>query len=739
MHKKGLYLALVLIFASALGLNAQNAKWITADDQSCNNPNTWIEFRQEFTLREVRQNTQAKISADSKYWLWINGEMAVFEGNLKRGPNHDDSYFDIVDLFPYLKKGKNEIKVLLCYFGKGGMSHVDSGRSGFIFDAESIGLVSDRTWKSRRLSSYQTSDGPEPNYRLSESNIKFDARIAGKDKWKSSIELGEWGDAPWNNLVQRPIPLWKDYGIKYLDYEESTDEEGNIILTARLPYNAQFTPVIELTDKNEGTLVRIETDHSQLSFDTQCLYAEYVTKNGRQSYESLGWINGHKLFIKYPADANIEFHLIGYRETGYDCEFEGKFHSSDNMLNIYRDKAVRTLYVNMRDNYFDCPDRERAQWWGDVTHLIGQSFYQLSPDANALVRKAIMELVDWQLEDGTLYAPVPDGIGSGELPAQILAAVGPYGFWHYYMHTGDKNTIEHVYPAVKRYLDLWSLDESGLTAFRQGGWSWGDWGENIDIRMLLAAWHYLALDAAIDMAEVTGNHDDCAEYEDMRKSIHKAFNTYWNGYAYRHPSYHGDTDDRVNALAIVSGLAEESKYEALLDLFKTQEFASPYMEKYVLEALVRSGYGDYALDRFHKRFQMMTEDPEHSTLHEGWDPNVMGGGSFNHAWSGGMLNVTAEWICGVRPVVPGWSEFEICPCPVLEECSIEIPTVKGLVKSSYTDDSESFKLEFTVPEGTKAKVTLPEQDYASISLNGKAYESSQLFEPGTYKIICIKK
>lgn len=734
-----IFIATILALTLSVNLNAQNAKWITADDALSNETNTWMEFSKDFTLKGNPGKVEVKIAADSKYWLWINGELAVFEGSLKRGPNHNDSYYDVVEIAPYLKKGENEIKVLLCYFGKGGMSHVDSGKSGLIFDAESIGLVSDSSWQSRRLSAYQTSDGPEPNYRLSESNIKYDARLQGKDEWKPSVESGEWGDAPWNGLVQRPIPLWKDYGIKYLDYEKGTDDKGNIVLSARLPYNCQFTPVIELTDNGEGTLIHIETDHALLSFDTQCIYAEYVTSNGKQRHESLGWINGHKLFVSYPADADIEFHSIGYRETGYDCEFEGKFHSSDAMLNKYWGKAVRTLYVNMRDNYFDCPDRERAQWWGDVTHLIGQSFYQLSPDANALVRKAIRELVDWQLEDGTLYSPIPDGVGNGELPAQILAAIGPYGFWHYYMHTGDLQTIEHVYPAVKKYLDLWSLDEDGLTAFRQGGWAWGDWGENIDIRMLLAAWHHLALKAAIDMAEVTGNFDDIDEYKELRASNHKAFNKYWNGYAYRHPSYHGDTDDRINALAVVSGLADESKYDAILELFKTQEHASPYMEKYVLEALVRSGNGDYALERFHKRFRMMTEDPEHSTLHEGWDPNVMGGGSFNHAWSGGMLNVTAEYICGVRPTVAGWKEFEINPCPVLPECSIEIPTVKGIVKSSFTDDSSSFILEFTVPKGTKAKITLPDSTYKSVYVNEKEYKDSYTFKPGTYKIECIKK
>ncbi|MFR7465122.1 MAG: hypothetical protein ACLUVG_09725 [Phocaeicola vulgatus] len=28
------------------------------------------------------------------------------------------------------------------------------------------------------------------------------------------------------------------------------------------------------------------------------------------------------------------------------------------------EKSQRTLYITMRDTYMDCPDRERAQWWG---------------------------------------------------------------------------------------------------------------------------------------------------------------------------------------------------------------------------------------------------------------------------------------------------------------------------------------------------------------------------------------
>lgn len=728
-------LALSLIFISSV--QAQEANWITADDSTCNERNVWIEFSKDFELKKKVKKAEAKIAADSKYWLWINGEMAVFEGGLKRGPNRNDSYYDIIDLAPYLKKGKNDIRLLLWYFGKSGFSHNSSGKSGIIFDAPEIGLTSDRTWLSQRLDAFQTADKPKPNYRLSEANIRYDARLEGQDRLKPSVEIGRWGDQPWGGLVLRPIPQWKDYGIVEVAFTETSDDQGNKVLAARLPYNTQMTPVIDVTDAAGGTLIRMETDHI-MGGSEPCIRAEYITKEGRQKYESLGWMNGDELRIIYPAESGIVINSVGYRETGYDCEFEGRFTCSDETINRFWGKAMRTLYVNMRDTYFDCPDRERAQWWGDVTVLIGQSFYQLSPDANALVRKAIHELVDWQRADGTIYSPVPSGTWKNELPAQMLSSVGPYGFWYYYMHTGDKETMEHVYPAVRKYLSVWTLDEDGLTVGRKGGWSWGDWGTNIDLRLLLAAWHYLALQAATDMAELTGNEADIPEYTRIRESIYKAFNTHWNGYAYRYPSYQGATDDRVQAMAILSGLADEDKHEQIFQLLKTQKHASPYMEKYVLEALVKKGHGDFAIERFKKRFGPMIADSLHTTLFEGWEEGGYGGGSTNHAWSGGMLTVIAENICGVRPTVPGWKEFEICPYPVISECSITIPSVAGMISSSFKDNEEVFVMNVSIPKGTTATVMVPQQEYSSITLGGKPAGRQMTLKEGEYEIVCRK-
>lgn len=130
--------------------------------------------------RQVPEPFEARIAADSKYWMWINDSLVVFEGGLKRGPNPEGTYYDVVDLSPYLKEGENTLAVLLWYFGKDGFSHKSSGKAGFLFDArkDGVSIVSDPSWQATVYQAFQHTGKPYPNYRLPESNIRYDARFA---------------------------------------------------------------------------------------------------------------------------------------------------------------------------------------------------------------------------------------------------------------------------------------------------------------------------------------------------------------------------------------------------------------------------------------------------------------------------------------------------------------------------------------------------------------------------------
>ena len=77
------------------------SRWI-GSEHSQSTPNTWLCFRKTIELPGVPGEMIANIAVDSKYWLWINGELVVFEGGLKRGPAPGATYYDRVDMAPYL-------------------------------------------------------------------------------------------------------------------------------------------------------------------------------------------------------------------------------------------------------------------------------------------------------------------------------------------------------------------------------------------------------------------------------------------------------------------------------------------------------------------------------------------------------------------------------------------------------------------------------------------------------------
>ena len=706
------------------------AQWIGLQDEST--PNQWIAFRTAVTLDKAPTTARVRMACDSKYWLWVNGDLVVFEGQLKRGPTPRDTYFDELDLAPHLRAGENTVAVLVWYWGKAGFSHNSSGRAGLVFElrADDVLKAGDAGWKVLRHPAYGDTDGRVPNFRLSEHNVRFDARLdipgwtgAGFDDsaWDAATELGVPPTAPWNDLVARPIPQWRDSGLRdFVNAAALPGVSDGQPIVATLPYNAQVTPYLRIT-ASAGLTIGIQTDN-YLGGGTPNVRAEYVTREGLQEYESFGWMNGHD--VRFAVPAGVTIHALKYRETGYDADSVGTFASDDPALDALWEKARRTLVITMRDNYMDCPDRERAQWWGDAVNELGESFYVFDAARGPLLaRKAMRELANWRRADRTLYAPVPsslpdpdsifpfnDGTWSKELPAQMLASVGWYGFWTYYRHTGDAATIREVYPIVRDYMALWQMGPDGLVVHRAGDWDWTDWGDDIDVDVCENAWYVLALRGAVEMAGLTGNDADVAGYQDRLGAIRDHFDgAFWNGTAYRAPAYTGATDDRANALAVVSGLAGPERFPALREVFAVEQHASPYMEKYVLEALFQMDAPDQAMARMKQRFADQIASPL-TTLWEGWGIGAQGygGGTYNHAWSGGALTVLSQYAGGVAPTSPGWTTYRILPqMGALTDLRTVTPTPQGAITLAMTRGDAAFTATLDSPAGSVATFGLP--------------------------------
>ena len=699
----------------------QGASWIWSGNLE---NNLWVDMIKTFQLDTIPEHAIAEIGAENRYFLYVNGNLAVYDGGLRRGPNPTDGYFDILDLAPYLKTGTNTISLKAWFWGPKGedpqsYSSVPISTAGVIF-AMNLGeetLVSDETWKAKRDMAFldDTLLGvPQPNFRLPEYNIYYDASLQENEgwleedfdasAWPSAEVRGAYGDAPWNALHARPIPLLRvgevESYVNGADFEGYTTQEDEDLCLV-LPFNAQVAPYLEVTAK-ERAVITITTENTEKA---QTVRATYVTRDdGWQCFESPAWISGMQVIYHIPAGVKVE--RLGYRASGYDADLSGEFTMGDPFFDALYQMGARTQYVCMRENFMDCPDRERAQWTGDATSQMRQMMYCLDPAANALYKKMIAQKVAFVTEgngkgklDNLLPTVSPIFGEFYELPAQEMAGI--IGVWDNYMYTGDTEVLRFIYEPSLRYLKRWKLSSSGLVKHKtgQGLVDWQDTGAQVDTKVSENAWYYWCLKTLEKMAGVLGEDDTWLR--ETAEKVQEGYESLWvEGIGYTTT----DTpDDRGNALAVLSCLAPEERYPVILNVLETNFRASTYMEAYVLEAMARMGHVDKMLERMEARFGNMVErnlEMGYTTL---WEYFEEGMGTWNHAWSASGVYLLPAFVGGIRPLQPGWTECIISPdFSHAESVHVKVSTVLGDIQVDGTQE----ELIVILPEGMQATVVL---------------------------------
>jgi hypothetical protein len=432
----------------------------------------------------------------------------------------------------------------------------------------------------------------------------------------------------------------------------------------------------------KGTVINIKTDRYFINGgpgDEISQYSshriEYVCKDGINVFSSSFYLYGEEFIIE--TSRPIEVIESGYSETGYDCDITGKFNCSCEIINKLVEKSARTLYVCMRDNFMDCPDRERGQWIGDVAVQAPQVFFLLSKSARLLLKKSIYDFINLKKSD-KLMGCVP-GICSLELPVQNLIAIGEYGIIAtYHKYTGDLDILEISFESNVKYLMLWDMD-NGLIKHRDGDWNWYDHLYNVDETVLENAWYYSALKFAKKSADLLNNINYNEFLNDRLLQIQNNFDKkFWNGEYY---SSGRVVDDRANALAVIAGLCEPGNYFKVRSVLCKVFNATVFMENYILEALCQMGYIKDAYNRMVSRYYNLAVN-ENSTLWE--DFFVLG--TKNHAWSGSPATIAFKYFMGID-TVDGFKTFTVNPAKDIFEfmnCEFYIDNKKIELNFNFT-------------------------------------------------------
>ena len=639
------------------------ANWIWQKDNTV--PNDIVVFRKTFTTSDLPEEAIAYISVDTKYWLSINTQKVVCEGGLFRESLPGCGYADKIEIAEFLQPGENVIEVLCWYYGNQGRNNMDSGQAGLLFQCEKLDIYSDESFLCQRHPAYYTPGDPKPSYLYGGDNLGFDANVADGTFENAQI----FDSATWGEVYERPIPQMKFYDAKEcLDVQRNGQE-----LTCKLPYAMQFVPLLECLAAG-GEIIDIRSDRYVVNGGPGDEYnqynshrIEYICKPGLNQFESIEYLFGEKIVVS--VSAPLEKLNISYRETAYDTEITGQFHCDCEIVNKLIQKATRTLKVCMRDNFMDCPDRERGQWIGDVSVQVPQAFFVLDQKAILLIKKAIFDFIN--LRDGDVLKGNVPGPCASELPSQSLNAISEWGMIaQYYKYTGDKEVLNLAFEPSIRYLQLWKLQEDGLIVTRAGDWNWFDHLYNADEKVLENAWYYSALCFAEKMASILGNH----QFDDFialrKRSMEENFERcFWKGTYYASGSF---VDDRANAMAVLSGLCKKENFEKVMKILVSVFNATVYMENYVLIALCEMGYIQEAYKRMVSRYYNLAVN-ENSTLWE--DFYILG--TKNHAWSGAPITIAYRYFMGID-TTDAFETFTVNPVQNLFEnmkCTFE--TKKG--------------------------------------------------------------
>ena len=685
------------------------ADWIWT--KSCSD-DSYVAFRKTVTADAAMEAT-AYISAVDKYVLWLNGEMVVLDGSLKRGPTPYDSYYDEIKL--NLKEGENTIAMLVAFNGRSGDGSIvpvaqdeegdDYNQAGMIFQMQ-VGntlVVSDSSWKAQRHPGYKnrvTAGKDYPNYTqmsmLAERNLYFDARDdigafmnPGFDDsaWENATPVGVAGQLPFGALYEAIIDPIRFYEIS--DFSNAGDYVGKELtedttLELVLPGNIQFTPYFEL-EAPAGKRLTIYTDSYVDSDNNPNFKDTYVTAEGTQQFENYAWRSGTKLYIE--AEAGVKFTSLGYRKSEFSGNWAGSFHSDDEKLDQLWQESLNTVAICMRDTYMDCPERERGPYMGDASNQIDAALYGYDQGGLDMTKKAILSCLGWTSETGVIPSRAPS-VKPQEIPNQSLAFMT--AAYHYWLASGDRQTMTDYYHAFVNYLKLYEM-ENGLPVYRAGSWTWNDWGNKIDAKLLQVGFYYYALNLTEKLAGDLGITEDEAFLTERMESIKAHYHdAYYTPAGFKDPDSKY-IDDRANAMLALSGLADENDYDLICDVVMSTYEASPFCEKYVLEALCVMDRTDLAVQRMMDRYSGMLED-EYDTLWEKFSEPI---GTFNHGWSAAPMYILSKYVAGIQPTSGGYETYCIAPSTVLERFSCAAYTPKGVI----TVEKDGSKLTITAVSG----------------------------------------
>lgn len=515
---------------------SEGSKWIWA--RNCQyNENCYCEFVENFTVYEHADTVSVRISADSKFAIWINGGFAG-SGQYPDYPEY--KVFDTVDITKHVRPGANEMRVLVYYQGTD-TSTYRRGEAGVIFDIiadRDVLAISGASTRSRVAYEYRNGPmeliSPQLGYTF-EYNASATAKT-NEYKWQSSRIV----NGP-HKLYARPIPrlVLKDrtpskitaqgYFMLHPAYSDACTAEimqraflssaeisditghpteapyvlnGSSPLrccidsasTKHLGENGVYLLIdigkedvgffdIDIEAAN-GTVIYIgygeHTDDLRVRtrIGPRSFAAKYTCKGGRNKFTHYFTRFGCRYISLYIQSFNFTLHYAGLRPCEYPFEDKGSFKCSDSLHNKIYDTCVRTLRLSAHDHYEDCPWREQALYAMDSRNQMLCGYYAFGE--YDMPRESIRLLALGIREDGLLELCAPARCGV-VIPSFSLMWI--IELYEYVLYSGDAEFAREMWPYAESIIRaFWRSSKGGdlPTAMNsQPYWNFYEWSHGL--------------------------------------------------------------------------------------------------------------------------------------------------------------------------------------------------------------------------------------------------------------------
>ena len=486
------------------------AQWIWLSEEE----NPMMLSRKSFELDNIPQKALLKITATSKYKLYVNGQY-LLQGPARSAPHHQS--FDQIEITSLLEKGINTIAVKV-HYQSGKQSYHFDARPGllaelhFSFEAHQAIISTDKSWKVKADPSWDKS-APPINRFQDIVNDKVDIRNDIQGWFNRYFDDKNWSSAtlisrnvgwpahqknnlagattlPWINLIPRDIPYLTetDWITKNLIKAEQIDAPNvdqmdpiSIKPAQKIDLDSNAPFILKTPKKGKAWLLlydfgEIINGNPRLSIEGErgtkidVLTAPYqidgffrhtvihsnlrdqlILSGGLDQWESTYFKPVRYLALVIHSQNPVKVVQVGSRKLEYP--FEGKGHiQADGVpwVGKYFDATDKTIRVCTTDAYTD-NYRERRQY-AQTGYYGAMGNYWIFGDT-ALQRRYLIQTAEEQEANGIMpaYAPLKSDDYMIILDSNLLWIRSLY---QYFLFSGDQITTQKLMGSALKLMAL---------------------------------------------------------------------------------------------------------------------------------------------------------------------------------------------------------------------------------------------------------------------------------------------